>query len=558
MTLWMDTVRVLLVMLILFGGYQGRVARPSSIARAYRIAFAGTCLVLFGTVLQLSANFESLNRFVVLGNTHAQMILSNFIGYVLGFGMVAVGVAQLMPRLATLTSQEDNLTTERDRLQSQVIETNQKLEVGLRAKQLSDQERKALLRRLQRAEQMEVLGTLAAGVAHDLNNVLSGCVSLPEIIMETLPKDSPHKPLLSQIKDSGMRAAAIVADLLTLARRAIVVEDVVDINKVITGYLNSPEHMELRHRYPNVVITSHLSAENPRILGSTIHIMKTIMNLVTNAYKATSQGGHVWITTDLQPVFDAAGENDPSDQAIIRIKDDGVGMTAAEQTHIFQPFYTRKTSDQSGTGLGMAIVWGAVKDHGGEIHIKSQPDQGTTFEIELPATDAVEDDSSEWQIDDCLGNHHLTVLVVDDLNDQREIARALLERLGYTVVVASSGIDAINWLKTHSADIVLLDMLMGLGIDGHDTYKQILEFRPNQRAVIASGYSENDRVKDTIKLGAFAYLKKPYVLRDLGSTIHAALQTKSPAASDAPANAMAACATLPHPTIDHDSTEMVG
>ena len=555
MTLWLDSVRVLLVMLILLGCYQGRVRRPTSIARAHRIATVGTCLVLFGTLLQLSANFESLDRFVILGNTRVQMLLSNFVGYVLGFAMVAVGVAQLMPRLASLTDQEDNLTTERDRLKSQVFETNQKLEVGIRAKQLSDRQRKALLRRLQRAEQMEVLGTLAAGVAHDLNNVLSGCVSLPEIIMETLPEDSPHKPLLSQIKDSGMRAAAIVADLLTLSRRAIVVEDVVDLNKVITSYLNSPEHKELRKRYPKVVITSQLSADNPRILGSTIHIMKTIMNLVTNAYKATSHGGQIGITTELRPAIESRGQNGPVNQAVIRVKDDGVGMSAQEKTQIFQPFYTHKTSDQSGTGLGMAIVWGAIKDHGGEIHIESQPNQGTTFEIELPATDAVEDESSEWQIDDCLGNQQLTVLVVDDLNDQRAIARALLERLGYTVVVVTSGTEAVTWLKTHSADVVLLDMLMGPGIDGLDTYKQILEFRPHQRAVIASGYSENDRVREALKLGAFSYLKKPYVLRDLGSTIHAALQAKVP---NAAANETAACATKLPATIDRDSTELVG
>ncbi|MEO1995566.1 MAG: response regulator, partial [Planctomycetaceae bacterium] len=242
-------------------------------------------------------------------------------------------------------------------------------------------------------------------------------------------------------------------------------------------------------------------------------------------------------------------------KVIISIRDDGVGISAAEQAQIFEPFYTRKTNDQSGTGLGMAIVWGVVQDHGGEIRIESQPDHGTTFEIELPATDISEEESSEWQIDDCLGNQQLTVLVVDDLNDQREIARALLERLGYTVAVTSSGLDAINWLKTHSADVLLLDMLMGTGIDGYETYKQILDFRPDQRAIIASGYSENERVRQTIQLGAFTYLKKPYVLRDLGSAVHGALH---PNKHIADLKAMAACATPPVPALHADPPGTTG
>jgi signal transduction histidine kinase/CheY-like chemotaxis protein len=456
-----------------------------------------------------------------------------------------------MPRLALLTNQETNLASKCNQLQSEVIATNHELEVGRQAKKISDQECKHLQRRLQRAEQMEVLGTLAAGVAHDLNNVLSGCVSLPDIITEKLPDDSPHGPLLTQIKDSGMRAAAIVADLLTLSRRAVVVEDVVDVNKVIAGYLKSPEYVELCHRYPNVTLMSHLTKGTPRILGSTTHIMKTVMNLVTNAYKATSRGGHISITTELRPGTDLDHDEVKNGKVIIRIRDDGVGISAAEQAQIFEPFYTRQTNDQSGTGLGMAIVWGVVQDHGGEIRIESQPDRGTTFEIELPATDLSEHESSEWQIEDCLGNQQLTVLVIDDLNDQREIARALLERLGYSVVVTSSGLDAINWLKTHSADVLLLDMLMGTGIDGYETYKHILKFRPDQRAVIASGYSENDRVRQTIQMGASTYLKKPYILRDLGSAIHGALHHNK---NSAGLTATAACATQPVPALHADPT----
>ena len=178
---------------------------------------------------------------------------------------------------------------------------------------------------------------------------------------------------------------------------------------------------------------------------------------------------------------------------------------------------------RSGTGLGMAVVWGTVKDHNGYIDVESVEGKGTTFRLFFPVTrEEAEEKKSTSSIEECRGNGE-RILVIDDMKEQREIASILLTKLGYSVNAVPSGEQAVEYMKNNSADLLVLDMIMDPGIDGLDTYKRILELNPRQKAVIASGFSETDRVKDAQKLGAGQYVKKPFTMKKIGSAVKAEL-----------------------------------
>ena len=183
---------------------------------------------------------------------------------------------------------------------------------------------------------------------------------------------------------------------------------------------------------------------------------------------------------------------------------------------IFEPFYTKKIMGRSGTGLGMAVVWGTVKDHNGYIDAVSAEGKGSTFSLYFPVTREVVAGKEETiRIEEYMGKGE-TILVVDDIKEQREIASRILKKLGYSVATVSSGEEAVDYMNGNSADILVLDMIMGTGIDGLDTYREILALHPGQKAIIASGFSETDRVKEAQKLGAGQYIKKPYTLEKIG------------------------------------------
>jgi PAS domain S-box-containing protein len=252
----------------------------------------------------------------------------------------------------------------------------------------AEKEKKELEARLQRAEKMEAIGSLAGGVAHDLNNILPSLISFPDVLLMDLPEDSPlRKPVLS-IKRSGERAAAIAQDLLTLARRAVPVKTPVNINEVIGEYLESLEGSKLQSDYPNVQVEKDLDPNLKPILGSPVHLSKTVMNLVLNAVEAIPEQGKVVLSTkstQLKEGIKGYEMIEPGEYAVLNVSDTGVGISARDVEKIFEPFYTKKAMGRSGSGLGMAIVWGTVKDHRGYIDVQSAEGKGTTFELYFPA-----------------------------------------------------------------------------------------------------------------------------------------------------------------------------
>jgi len=387
----------------------------------------------------------------------------------------------------------------------------------------TEETQRQLESRIKRAEKMEALGTLAGGVAHDLNNILSGIVGYPDLLLMQLPPgDSILKDPIQTIKESGLKAAAIVQDLLTLARRGVASSEIVNLNRIIQEYLGSPEFDKLMAYYPHAEVETQLNPGLMNVSGSPVHLVKTVMNLVTNAAEAMPDGGLISIQTENvyvdRPIagYDEIREGD---YVVLTIADTGVGIAPEDREKIFEPFYTKKVMGRSGTGLGMAVVWGAVKDHNGYINLESSRGKGTRFTIYLPAT-AREAFVSDAAIDlESIRGKGETVLIVDDVAEQRDIARGMLTYMGYKATVATSGEHAVTTVHEHPYDLLLLDMIMAPGMDGLDTYRKILEYRPGQRAVIASGYSETNRVREMQRLGAGRYIKKPYTLEMLAIAV---------------------------------------
>ncbi len=388
----------------------------------------------------------------------------------------------------------------------------------------------AALKKLQQAQKMEALGLLAGGVAHDLNNVLSGLVSYPELLLIDLPKDSPLRPAILTIKDSGKKAASIVDDLLTLARRGVVNTEIVNLNDIIADYLKSPEHKRMIRYHQNISIQTRLSQDLLNITGTSLHLSKTIMNLVSNAAEAIKNDGIIILSTSNQYMNTPIKGYDKiqkGDYVLLTIEDTGTGINSEELKRIFEPFYTSKIMGRSGTGLGMSVVWGTVQDQNGYILVDSSPGKGTKFQLYFPgARGEVPEKHEVISINDYAGNGE-TILVIDDVKEQRTIAQTILERLNYRVKTVSSGEKAIAYMTNNQADLLLLDMIMDPGIDGLETYIQILKQHPKQKAIIASGFSDNDSVKQAQRLGAGQYLKKPYTLEQIGSAFKKELDKKS-------------------------------
>ncbi len=384
------------------------------------------------------------------------------------------------------------------------------------------QEKAELEMQLLRAQKMEALGTLAGGVAHDLNNVLAGLINYPELMLMQMPADSPWRRYVEGIKKSGEKAAAIVQDLLTLARRNVVQKEVLNLNGIVNDYLDSTGYERLLQDHPRARIQAHLQDDLANIQGAPVSLSKALMNLVTNAVEALEgRPGEVSIATANRHLDkDLAGyETVPrGDHVVLSVRDTGCGIAEADLHRIFEPFFTKKQMGRSGTGLGMAVVWGAIKDHGGRIDIHSALGQGTCFEIYFAPTArqaaaVVETPTA------ALAGRGEKILVVDDAAIQCEIAQEILAGLGYQVAAVSSGGAAVDYVQANPVDLLVIDMIMPEGIDGLETYRRIACGRPGQRAIITSGHSDNEKVRQAMVLGVGAYVKKPYTLEELGQAV---------------------------------------
>ncbi|MDH3383575.1 MAG: PAS domain S-box protein, partial [Deltaproteobacteria bacterium] len=386
----------------------------------------------------------------------------------------------------------------------------------------AEEEKRTLEERLIRAEKMEALGVLAGGVAHDLNNVLGVTVGYAELLLDREDRSSAIRPQLEAIMKGGQRAAAIVQDLLTLARRGVLGRDVLNLNGIVADLPKLPEFQGLSSFHPSVKIQHDLEADLPNISGSSVHLSKTLFNLVSNGCEAMPNGGILTIRTAsqyLEKPIEGYDEVQKGNFVVLSVSDTGEGISKADLKRIFEPFYTKKIMGRSGTGLGLAVAWGTVKDHDGYINVQSEEGKGSTFSLYFPVSEeTITAERAPVPLSLYMGKGE-SILVVDDVEEQRDLAADMLKKLDYAIASVASGEEAVEFLKGRPCDLLVLDMIMEPGMDGLDTYKRVLEIVPNQKAIIVSGFSESDRVHAAQALGAGAYVKKPYFIEKLGLAV---------------------------------------
>ena len=388
-----------------------------------------------------------------------------------------------------------------------------------RLKQAEEKARK-LQQQLARSAKMEALGRLAAGVAHDLSNILSPVVGYPDVMLSGITPDDPlHKPLTA-IRNAGEKATSITGDLLTIARRGVLPKEPVNLNDIVEEYLESPSFEDLREVYPGISVHTELDPGLAHIEGASVHLLKTVMNLVTNAADAMPQGGVIEIRTENRECGRPCREDaaiPAGTYALLTVEDSGVGIREEDLGRIFEPFYSNKVREYTGTGLGLTVVRSTVEDHGGYIRVESSEKKGTVFEACFPVTDKQVSHPPEGSLEHYRGDG--SVLVVDEVREQREIVQLMLARLGYTVVTAGSGEEAVAAVRENDPDLVLVEMILGSGIDSLETCRRICEASQRVKIILTGKYAETEIMDEVESLGIVRFLKKPYTMRNVGMTV---------------------------------------
>jgi PAS domain S-box-containing protein len=401
-----------------------------------------------------------------------------------------------------------------------------------RARQLQD--------RLARSERLESIGILAGGVAHDLNNILGPMVAYPDLLMDEFPVGSEKHEVLAEIKRSATRAAAVIRDLLTMARRGKYQLEPLDVNDVVEAYLKSASYREMKATHPDVTVNLRLAPDLPLINGSSVNLVKVLMNLVMNAFEAIPGEGQIWIETAGQTPKSTQMGYEPipgGDFVVLKVADTGTGIRPEDQERIFEPFFTKKKMGRSGSGLGLSVVYGVVKDHRAYIDVQSDEGAGTAVMVYFPTTSEKKPAHAVTAPGDYRGTE--CILVVDDGEEQRKLAVTLLTGLGYTVETANNGREAVAHMREAAGsqsleeaespfDLVLLDMVMEEGFDGFDTYQEIHKLFPGQKCIIVSGFAETRRAREAQALGVGRYLAKPYTRDQLGREVRAVLDEDTP------------------------------
>jgi PAS domain S-box-containing protein len=387
--------------------------------------------------------------------------------------------------------------------------------------------------KLRKARRMEAVGLMAGGVAHDLNNMLTGILHQPERLLRNLPRDSPLRHSVEKIHNSGLEAAALVADLLTAAKGVTAVKETADLNTLVRDVLESPDLQTLLLAKPGISIRRHLAQKSVSVSCSPSHIRQCLLNLLINgcdAVEKTGKVGTISISTDSRYVdtVDTPSRDAPAcpkgGYAVLSVTDTGSRISSVDLEHIFEPFYSKKVMGRSGTGIGLAVVRNIMEDHDGCVDIHTGG-RGTGFDLYFPV--ATEQDVEQIEIggkdeQEPTGDGQ-RILVIDDEKSQRDRAVDLLTKLGYQPMSVADGEGAVAYLNSHKVDLLLLDMMPEREMNGGKTYEQVLFLHPSQKAVITCALPESDAVKKMREPGAEKILPKPYTLNQLSEAVRQAL-----------------------------------
>lgn len=373
-------------------------------------------------------------------------------------------------------------------------------------------------RRLQdfavRAQRLETAGRIAGQVAHDFNNLLGPLMAYPMFIREQLPDNHPSMEFLDEIEQAATHIADINQQLLTLGRRGHYTMEPLNINSLLEKVV-----AQMKPHPDTLIIEQAFEKSAMKIRGGSAQLMRVFSNLIRNAADAMMDVGTVQVKTENFYVDSPSGlyGRIPRGEYVkVSITDSGCGIPDDALPKIFDPFFTTKTVNKSrGSGLGLSVVHAVLEDHGAHIDCSTKEGEGTTFYVYLP----VSRDELSDTIKETISGGTDRILVVDDDESQRNVTQRLLEKLGYEVTVVKSGEAALAALKESEYELMVLDMIMPDGIDGTETYRRALKMRPDQKAIIVSGYAETDRVQEALALGAGDYVRKPLSLKSISKAV---------------------------------------
>lgn len=390
-------------------------------------------------------------------------------------------------------------------------------------------EKKHLQQQLLQAQKMESIGTLAGGIAHDFNNLLGGILGYASLMKTQIEQDSRFFKYADLIERSATRAAELTSQLLAFSRGGKYRTKALNLNNVVEETLQ----IISRTIDKSIEIEKHFADAIPSVEADATQIEQVLMNLCLNARDAMPEGGKLLLETDVvritEDYADRHVELEPGLYVVLTVTDTGIGMDNETSARIFEPFFTTK-EEGKGTGLGLAMVYGVIMNHGGTVLVYSEPGEGSTFKVYLPANGKPAMESRNHQSQTLLGGNEL-ILVVDDEESILTVAKDMLESHGYKVLKASDGVEALEVFRSQNGniDLVILDMIMPK-MGGLKTFQELKAFNPDVTALLSTGYSKNAKAREIINEGVKGFVQKPYQIHTLLSEVRNALNGNGQAA----------------------------
>jgi two-component system, cell cycle sensor histidine kinase and response regulator CckA len=381
----------------------------------------------------------------------------------------------------------------------------------------------ALEEQLQHAQKMQAIGQLAGGVAHDFNNLLTIIAGHTELLLGRYDEPGELHNALNDIRDAGMRAAGLTRQLLAFSRRAVLEPTVLDLNTVV----QDTQRMLRRVVPEDVEMVTHLAPKLRRVSVDQSQIGQVLINLVVNARDALQHGGRIEIETancDLKAGPDLHPDAQPGRSVMLSVRDNGAGMTPDVMKRIFEPFFTTKQTG-AGTGLGLSMVYGIVRQSGGYVEVLSEPGAGSEFRVVLPAAQQAPSDVMPVRRpgdESIVGDE--TLLVVEDEQSVRNLAVLALREHGYTVLEAANGAEALRTLGSYNGniDMVITDVVMPV-MGGRQLVESLRPLQPDARVLYVSGYTDDAVIRHGVQRADVAFLQKPYTPHDLARKVRRVL-----------------------------------
>ncbi|HSY57919.1 MAG TPA: CHASE4 domain-containing protein [Terriglobales bacterium] len=415
----------------------------------------------------------------------------------------------------------------------QPLRSTEGVVIGVIGVALDITDRKHLADQLRVSQKMQAVGELAGGVAHDFNNLLMIVKGHAEMLLDRIADSSPARHNLEQIQGATDRAATLTRQLLAFSRKQVLQPKVIDLNDVVAGMIK----MFARVIGENIELAFLPGSKLASVKADPGQMEQVLLNLVVNARDAMPDGGRLTIETSNVEVDRVSASQHPAMEAgsyvVLVVSDTGCGMDAGTQARIFEPFFTTKGHGK-GTGLGLATVYGVVKQSGGFIWVYSEVDRGTTFKIYLPQVTADVDRLVAEKASSGPTPGTETVLFVEDEESVREVVRDYLGRSGYRVLHAADGIQALETAGAHKGPIHILvtDVVMPR-LSGRELVTRLSAARPDLKVLYISGYTDDSIFRHGVLEGGVAFLQKPFNLKDLAQKIREVLDGE-PAATVAP------------------------